>query len=142
MTMNALDAGTMSSVPASANDPIFLSHHTMIDYIFEQWLLKNPTAAYVGPDTRGKYPNLKGHGPTDTLIPFIPLVSNNQAFKPASSFGYQYASAAGGGLSETAIVLTSIGSILAFLLFTVLIVCGLIIGNKKRNHRLKYTTVN
>ena len=95
MTMNGLDAGTMSNVPASANDPIFLSHHTMIDYIFEQWLQKNPTALYVGPDTRGKYPTLKGHGLTDALIPFIPLVSNNQAFKPASFFGYGYVSAAG-----------------------------------------------
>ena len=91
--MNGLDLGTMSDVAASANDPIFLCHHTMIDYIFEQWLKKNPSAVYVGPNTR-VYPTLKGHGPTDTLVPFIPLISNNQAFKLASSFGYQYVSAA------------------------------------------------
>ena len=102
MTMNgSLDPGTMSSVPASANDPIFLCHHTMIDYIFEQWLIKYPTAEYVGPDTH-VYRNRKGHGPNDTLVPFIPLISNNQAFKPANSFGYQYVSAADPPSTETA----------------------------------------
>ncbi|XP_060799318.1 tyrosinase-like [Neoarius graeffei] len=30
--------GSMSSVPASANDPIFLLRHAFIDSIFEQWL--------------------------------------------------------------------------------------------------------
>ena len=90
--MNGLDPGTMSSVPASANDPIFLSHHTMIDFIFEQWLTKNPSASYVGPETSASYPTLKGHGPTDVLVPFIPLVNNNQAFQKASVFGYQYVS--------------------------------------------------
>ncbi|KAL5509473.1 hypothetical protein EMCRGX_G004856 [Ephydatia muelleri] len=90
LNMNGLDPGTMSSVPASANDPIFLSHHTMIDFIFEQWLTKNPTASYVGPETRASYPTLKGHGPTDVLVPFIPLVNNNQAFQKARVFGYQY----------------------------------------------------
>lgn len=81
--------GVMSSVPASANDPIFLNHHTMIDYIFEQWLQNHSNATYTGPNTT-LIPKLKGHGPSDVLVPFIPLYTNNMAFMTASEFGYEY----------------------------------------------------
>ena len=33
--------GTMSDVDRSANDPVFILHHTYIDSLFEKWLL-NP----------------------------------------------------------------------------------------------------
>ena len=30
--------GTMTPVPLSANDPIFLAHHVFVDYLLEIWM--------------------------------------------------------------------------------------------------------
>ena len=38
MRSNLIQAGTISDVAPSLNDPFFINHHTRIDSIFKQWL--------------------------------------------------------------------------------------------------------
>ena len=83
--------GTMADVAGAANDPIFISHHAMIDNIFEQWLQKNnPTSDDFAPSSEQAMNNTKGHGADDVIVPFIPLYTNIQLFQKASEFGYEY----------------------------------------------------
>ena len=83
----------MGDVAVSANDPIFLNHHAMIDYIFEEWLKKG-NGAYLPMSLTGteddESDTLKGHRENDVIVPFIPLYTNGQMFKIASEFGYEY----------------------------------------------------
>ena len=74
----------MADVAASANDPIFLSHHAMVDCILEIWLQKNPTTKYPIDD---KIP--KGHRQQDYIVPFFPLYTHGDLFSTADKFGYQ-----------------------------------------------------
>lgn len=79
-------AGTMADVAASANDPAFLNHHTMIDCLFEQWLQSQPDSSrFIGPSDDRKF---AGHGGNDCIVPFLPLYTHNDMFKKASDFGY------------------------------------------------------
>jgi tyrosinase len=74
----------MANVAASANDPIFLNHHAMVDCIFEEWLQKNPSAQYpVSNEIR------KGHRSHDYIVPFFPLYTHRDMFHTAEKFGYQ-----------------------------------------------------
>ncbi len=78
----------MGDVPVAANDPIFINHHSMVDYIFEQWLLREYDAPYGPPDTAdSKY---IGHREHDCLVPFLPLNTHSDLYKKASEFGYEY----------------------------------------------------
>ena len=74
----------MADVAASANDPIFLNHHAMVDCIFETWLQKNPSAQYPISD---EIP--KGHRYDDYIVPFFPLYKHSDMFTTANNFGYQ-----------------------------------------------------
>ena len=73
----------MADVAASANDPIFLNHHAMVDCIFEEWLKINDNAEYPDP-----VPN-PGHRKNDYIVPFFPLYKHEDMFKRAENFGYQ-----------------------------------------------------
>jgi len=70
---------------ASPNDPVFIVHHTMVDCMFDEWLRRNPDE---------EYPNVpltistRGHQAQSFMIPFFPLYTNAEMFKPASNFGY------------------------------------------------------
>ena len=76
--------GAMADVAASPNDHIFLSHHSMIDCILENWLIRYPDEEYpVSTDIR------KGHGRDDYIVPFFPLYTHNDMFKEAGDFGYK-----------------------------------------------------
>ncbi|KAJ1121337.1 hypothetical protein NDU88_009450 [Pleurodeles waltl] len=77
--------GTMSLVPLSSNDPIFLLHHGFIDKIFERWLVKYNV-------TSEKYPKneIFGHGPNDYIVPSIPPVRIKDYVRQAAIFGYKY----------------------------------------------------
>ena len=75
----------MADVAASANDPIFLNHHAMVDCIFETWLQKNPNARY--PEDDEMIPN--GHRHQDYIVPFFPLYKHSNMFSTADKFGYQ-----------------------------------------------------
>ena len=74
----------MADVAASANDPIFLSHHAMVDCIFETWLQKNPNAQYPQND---EIP--QGHRQQNYIVPFFPLYKHQEMFSTADMFGYQ-----------------------------------------------------
>ena len=74
----------MANVAASANDPIFLNHHAMVDCIFETWLQKNPSATY---PTATKIP--QGHRKQDYIVPFFPLYKHEDMFSTADKFGYR-----------------------------------------------------
>ena len=84
-TMGESWKGTMADVAASPNDPVFINHHTMIDCVFEKWLQNHPSAMYVGPTNDPKF---AGHGPTDCIVPFIPLYTHEDMFQTASNLGY------------------------------------------------------
>lgn len=73
----------MGDVAASANDPIFINHHTMIDCILEEWLRRHDDPTY--PNAGGI--NM-GHRQNDYIVPFIPLYTHNMMFKRAEDFGY------------------------------------------------------
>lgn len=77
--------GVMGNVGASANDPIFLVHHTFVDCLFEEWLKINYASASNYP-TAGSIP--QGHGLDDYMVPFFPLYTNRDMFKPSENFGY------------------------------------------------------
>ena len=74
----------MANVAASANDPIFLNHHAMVDCIFETWLQKNPNATY---PTATEIP--QGHRKQDYIVPFFPLYKHEDMFSTADKFGYK-----------------------------------------------------
>ena len=77
----------MGDVAASPNDPVFVNHHTMIDSIFEQWLQQYPNGKYGGPNNEPKF---AGHSSNDCIVPFIPVYTHMNMFKPAEDFGYTY----------------------------------------------------
>jgi len=76
--------GVMGDVAASANDPIFINHHAMVDCILEKWLQNNVD--------RVEYPTSSdirlGHRRDDYIVPFIPLYTHNMMYKRADNLGY------------------------------------------------------
>ena len=81
------EKGVMGDVAASANDPIFINHHTMVDCILEEWLQQNNrTAIYPNPTDPGTIN--RGHRRDDYIVPFIPLFTHEMMFKTADNFGY------------------------------------------------------
>ncbi|XP_023688036.2 tyrosinase-like [Paramormyrops kingsleyae] len=79
--------GSMSSVQGSANDPIFLLHHTFVDSIYERWLRKHQPS-------RGQYPEANapiGHNGAYFMVPFLPLYRNRDFFISSKELGYEYA---------------------------------------------------
>ena len=89
--------GAMSCVAASPNDPIFINHHGKIDFILEEWLVKNKD--------RLSYPLSdeirEGHrGKDGYIVPFIPLYTHEDMFKTADNFGYKYLESGGGSTDE------------------------------------------
>ena len=81
--------GVMANVAASANDPIFLNHHAMVDCIFEEWLKINGNAEYPDPGDNNDVSIPVGHRKTDYIVPFFPLYKHEDMFKRAESFGYR-----------------------------------------------------
>ncbi|KAM8967699.1 tyrosinase-like [Pelodytes ibericus] len=77
--------GTMSQIPISSNDPIFILHHGFVDKIYEMWMTK-----YNG--NPGSYPenNEVGQGPNDCATPFFPCYLNKDLVHKSTEFGYRY----------------------------------------------------
>ena len=68
---------------SSSDDPLFILHHTAVDCVFEEWLKRHPDGEY--PDS----PDVPlGHLRDGYMVPFYPLFTNNDMFKPAENFGY------------------------------------------------------
>ncbi len=77
--------GVMADVAASPNDPVFINHHGMIDYILEMWLNSNRSRVY--PDIPSER---KGHQRDSFIVPFFPLFKHSDVFKEAADLGYSY----------------------------------------------------
>ena len=75
--------GSMLDVASSPNDPLFILHHTAVDCVFEEWLRRHPDEEY--PDSHDVP---LGHLRDGYMVPFYPLFTNNDMFKPAENFGY------------------------------------------------------
>ncbi|XP_073434336.1 tyrosinase-like [Dendrobates tinctorius] len=77
--------GTMSQVPISSNDPIFLLHHCFVDKIFEEWLQR-----YNG--TPDHYPEnyQLGQGPNECATPYFPCYRNKDFLCSSSKLGYKF----------------------------------------------------
>uniref|UniRef100_A0A8C9CC83 Tyrosinase n=2 Tax=Phocoena sinus TaxID=42100 RepID=A0A8C9CC83_PHOSS len=78
--------GTMSQVPGSANDPVFLLHHAFVDSIFEQWLRRHRPLQEVYPEAYAPI----GHNRESYMVPFIPLYRNGDFFISSRDLGYDY----------------------------------------------------
>ena len=71
----------------SPNDPVFIIHHTMVDCIFDEWLQRHPDQGY--PDDIPLTISTQGHQAQSYMVPFFPIYTNANMFKPAASnFGY------------------------------------------------------
>ncbi|XP_065904893.1 uncharacterized protein [Dysidea avara] len=83
--------GTMISVPASANDPIFYLHHSNVDRLYEEWLntFSNKSFPSFQP-SNFSYDVDPGHNIDEYLVPFFPTVTNRDMHHRATSFGYTY----------------------------------------------------
>lgn len=79
--------GVMADVSASANDPIFINHHTFVDCIFEEWLKRYPNSNY---PTESGIP--QGHQANNYIVPFFPLYTHQDMFKRSDNFGYSCSS--------------------------------------------------
>ncbi|XP_056140313.1 tyrosinase-like [Lampris incognitus] len=78
--------GTMSSVQASANDPIFLLHHAFVDSIYEQWLRRYRPSPSQYPKANAPI----GHNSEYHMVPFFPLRRNREFFISSKDLGYEY----------------------------------------------------
>ena len=78
--------GTMASVEASSNDPIFLLHHCFIDQIFEKWLRKFEKDASALSATEAPI----GHNRGDVIVPMFPVYTHEELFSDSLSFGYDF----------------------------------------------------
>ncbi|XP_018419180.1 PREDICTED: tyrosinase-like [Nanorana parkeri] len=77
--------GTMSEVPISSNDPIFVLHHCFIDKIFEVWIRRHNA-------TPDDYPenDQRGQGPNECSTPYFPCYRNKDFLRHSNNFGYTY----------------------------------------------------
>ena len=78
----------MGSIPLAANDPVFINHHTMIDCLFEQWLMNHTNRENMYPASLDA--KFAGHAANDCIVPFIPLYTHEEVFlKSADDYGYR-----------------------------------------------------
>ncbi|XP_075436606.1 tyrosinase-like [Ascaphus truei] len=77
--------GTMSQVPISANDPMFVLHHCYIDKIFELWITKHNGTPSTYPEN-----DQPGQGPGECCTPYFPCYRNKDLLRKSTDFGYKY----------------------------------------------------
>ena len=75
--------GVITSPDSSPNDPLFYFHHGMVDCILEEWLQSHPDAEY--PDDPSQP---KGHRRDAYIIPFFPVVRQNNFLVTGDNFGF------------------------------------------------------
>ncbi|XP_069578295.1 tyrosinase-like [Brachyistius frenatus] len=78
--------GTLSSVQASANDPIFFLHHSYVDSLFEQWLRRHGATPVEYPHSNAPI----GHNSEHHMVPFLPLHRNRDFFITSKDLGYDF----------------------------------------------------
>ncbi|XP_072269580.1 tyrosinase-like [Pyxicephalus adspersus] len=77
--------GTMSQVPISSNDPIFILHHSFIDKIFDTWIAKYNKSPKSYPEN-----DQLGHGPNDCATPYFPCYKNKDLVLRSTQLGYTF----------------------------------------------------
>ncbi|XP_068110853.1 tyrosinase-like [Hyperolius riggenbachi] len=77
--------GTMSQVPISSNDPMFLLHHCFVDKIFEEWLRRHNATVDSYPDN-----DVPGQGATECSTPYFPCYRNKDLLNRSYKFGYTF----------------------------------------------------
>lgn len=91
--------GTITDVPIASNDPLFMLHHSFVDYILEVWIRRyhgdfKPSAD----DTTAA----KGHNYNDVIVPFLPLVTAHEMLVESTTLGWTYESLDGLDLENKA----------------------------------------
>lgn len=85
-TVHNFVGGHLYNVEVSPNDPAFFLHHCFIDYIWEQWRLKNQNRN----DRETDYPNddkgCVSDSTDDALAPMLPFQSVNVIFGLSNSY--------------------------------------------------------
>ena len=79
--------GVLSIVPLAANDPIFVNHHSMVDYLLEVWIRRYHGDYQPPPGSSRAH---KGHNYNDSLVPFLPLYTTSYFLQESTQFGYTY----------------------------------------------------
>ena len=85
--------GLMKDVPTSSNDPIFWLHHCNVDRLYEKWLANPEADISYKPapiDNSVEYIIGFGHNGNDNAGLLFPPITNVEAHKQASEFGYSY----------------------------------------------------
>ncbi|KAM8967895.1 tyrosinase-like [Pelodytes ibericus] len=77
--------GTMSQIPISSNDPLFLLHHCFIDKILEEWIKRYNGGPSLYPNN-----NEPGQGPNECCTPYFPCYRNRDLLQPSTRFGYTF----------------------------------------------------
>ncbi|KAM4705248.1 tyrosinase-like [Rhinophrynus dorsalis] len=77
--------GTMSQVPISSNDPMFILHHCFIDKIFEIWIQRYYATPNLYPEN-----DEPGQGPNECATPYFPCYRNKDFLRNSTDFGYKY----------------------------------------------------
>ena len=132
----------MADVAASANDPIFLNHHAMVDCIFETWLQNNPGAQY---PQNNKIP--QGHRQQDYIVPFFPLYTHQEMFSTADKFGYQctiksiQSSSQKWPTWKIAVIAVGVIAGLVISIVAVVIICVYYCRKNKEKQKTSYTKV-
>ena len=80
--------GVFTNVAMSPSDPIFYLHHSMVDRMFERFMIKLQTLGTLSyiPES-GVDP---GHNANDCIVPSFPLYRNREFLQRSTDFGYVY----------------------------------------------------
>lgn len=79
--------GTLTNVPIASNDPIFVLHHSFVDYILEMWIRRHH-GKYQPPP--GNYTAAPGHNYNDFVVPFLPLIRCHELLVDSRKLGWTY----------------------------------------------------
>ena len=81
--------GTITDVPGSPNDPLFILHHGFVDYILEMWIRRYHGEFKPSPEDTSA---AKGHNYNDLIVPFLPLVRAHEMLVQSTTLGWTYES--------------------------------------------------
>ena len=113
----------MGDVAASANDPVFVNHHVMVDCILEEWLLRN--------EDNLVYPESdeirEGHRADDYIVPFFPLYTQKDMLRTATHFGYSCSLTRSSGISSAYIAVYTLLVLLVIDVSLIIVFFGLLV---------------
>ena len=84
--------GTLTNVPIASNDPIFILHHSFVDYYLEMWIRRHHGKYQPPPEDTSA---AKGHNYNDYVVPFLPLIQCHELLVDSRKYGWTYESLIG-----------------------------------------------